>query len=92
MAFRSDNYYPFSGIAKCSKCGQSYTGAFKHRKKGGVLRFYKCAGRFKLGICDAPVIAEESIEKALLECLELPEFDLEYQDEKKSTKSNLKKK
>lgn len=91
VAFRSDNYYPFSGIAKCSKCGQSYTGAFKHRKKGGVFRFYKCAGRFKLGICNAPVIAEESIEKALLECLELPEFDLEYQDEKKIDKEQLEK-
>lgn len=91
MAFRSDNYYPFSGIAKCAKCGQSYSGAFKPRKKGGVHRFYKCAGRFKLGVCDAPVIAEESLENALLESLDLPEFDIVYQDGKRIDREQLEK-
>ncbi|MFW5438817.1 recombinase family protein [Paenibacillus apiarius] len=91
MAFRTDNYYPFSGIAKCAKCGQNYSGASKLRKKGGAHRYYKCAGRFRLGICDAPVIGEEAIETALLECLDLPDFDLEYQDEKKIDREQLEK-
>jgi site-specific DNA recombinase len=77
QAFRSDNHYPFSGIAKCSKCGNSMTGAFKKRKSGGVYRFYKCAGRFSFGICNLPTIAEKSIDQAFLEMLELAKTDLE---------------
>ncbi|WP_245676738.1 recombinase family protein [Bacillus solimangrovi] len=91
IAFRSDNHYPFSGVAKCANCGKPFTGAFKKRRKGGVYRFYKCAGRFKFGICDIQTIAEEAIEKALLDSLvidnndsSIPEVELfqeEYIDE-----------
>lgn len=80
QAFRSDNHYPFSGIARCSKCGNSLTGAFKKRKSGGVYRFYKCAGRFNFGICDLPSIAEESIDTAFLNMLELAWTDLEIEE------------
>jgi site-specific DNA recombinase len=80
MAFRSDNHYPFTGITKCPKCGNSFTGAFKKRKSGGFYRFYKCAGRFKFGICDMPIIAEESIDTAFLHMLELAWTELELEE------------
>lgn len=70
-AFRSENHYPFSGIAICSKCGKGLTGAKKKRKTGGDYRFYKCMGRFRFGICDVQAIAESSIEKAFLDVLDL---------------------
>lgn len=81
MAFRSDNHYPFSGIAKCSKCGKSFSGAKRERKAGGEYRFYKCQGRFKFGTCDVQTIAEESMEKEFLELLSFdnPELNLESQ-------------
>lgn len=81
MAFRSDNHYPFSGVAKCSKCGNSFTGAFKKRKAGGIYRFYKCGGRFKYGTCDVQTIAEESIEEAFLSMLALDDVDLTIQQQ-----------
>ncbi|WAA11871.1 recombinase family protein [Fervidibacillus halotolerans] len=80
MAFRSDNYYPFSGVAKCAKCGHSYTGPFKKRRSRTIYRFYKCAGRCKFGICDSQVVVEESIENALLGMLELAKTELEFED------------
>ncbi|MGG3918280.1 recombinase family protein [Parageobacillus thermoglucosidasius] len=73
MAFRSDSHYPFSGVARCAKCGKSFTGAQRKRKSGGVYRYYKCQGRFKFGNCDVQTIAEEAIEKAFLEALHIPE-------------------
>ncbi|MCR8994527.1 recombinase family protein [Brevibacillus laterosporus] len=69
MAFRSDNHYPFSSVAKCEKCGQAFTGGFKKKRSGGIHRFYKCSGRFRTGICNIPAIAEQSIEKAFLETM-----------------------
>jgi site-specific DNA recombinase len=57
------------------------TGAFKKRKAGGVYRFYKCAGRFSFGICNLPTIAEESIDRAFSEMLELAKTDLELGDQ-----------
>ncbi|MED3549998.1 recombinase family protein [Cytobacillus praedii] len=70
MAFRSENHYPFSGIAVCSKCGRNFTGAKRKRKSGGEFRFYKCQGRFKFGTCDMQSIAESSIEAAFLNIIE----------------------
>lgn len=77
MAFRSDNHYPFSGIARCSKCGNKFSGSSKKRSSGSIYRFYKCAGRFQLGICDVQPIAEESIEKVFLESLSSPQSEVE---------------
>lgn len=94
MAFRSDNHYPFSGVAKCGKCGNSFTGAFKKRKSGGVYRHYKCAGRFKFGVCDVQTIAEESIETALLDFLSFDEMDIDIKENQEDfglTKEELEK-
>lgn len=91
MAFRSDNYYPFSGIACCAQCGQKLTGAYKKRKSGGVYRYYKCAGRFRLGICDAPIIGEEAIEVAFLECLRMADFYINYESQNKIDRVELER-
>lgn len=75
MAFRSETHYPFSGVAKCYKCGKSFTGSKKSRKDGTFRRFYKCQGRFKFGICDVQTINEKVIEKEFLKILDLDEVD-----------------
>lgn len=75
-AFRSQTHYPFSGIARCAKCGKSFTGSKKNRNSGGEYRFYKCQGRFKFGTCDVQTIAESSIEDAFLSILNLEEVEI----------------
>jgi site-specific DNA recombinase len=62
--------YPFTGLLKCARCGKTMNATEKKNAKS-TLRFYRCYGRFKLGICDMPTIAEDTIEKLLLEKLEL---------------------
>ncbi|MCD5324741.1 MULTISPECIES: recombinase family protein [Pontibacillus] len=69
MAFKANTPYPFSGIGKCGKCGKSLTGSSKKRKNNTVHRFYKCQGRFKFGICDQPVIAENTLEETFFNAL-----------------------
>lgn len=83
MAFRSDNHYPFSGVAKCYKCGKSLTGNKKKRKNGEEYRFYKCQGRFRFGICDVQTIAESSIEEAFLNILDIDTLNLSNEIEVK---------
>lgn len=75
VAFRSESHYPFSGVARCAKCGKNFTGAKKKRKAGGEYRFYKCQGRFRFGTCDVQTIAETSIEEAFLSILDLEDVN-----------------
>lgn len=74
QAFRSDNFYPYSGVARCEKCGYGLTGNTK--KKTGY-RFYKCRGRFSFGTCDMPIIPEEALDEAFLDALELAEEEIQ---------------
>nr|WP_274377118.1 recombinase family protein [Desulfofalx alkaliphila] len=83
QAFRSNNFYPFSGVAKCEKCGYPFTGAFK-KTKNGMRRFYKCRGRFAFGTCDTQIIAEDVIEDAFLDALELAESELGVEPSKQT--------
>lgn len=88
-AFRSDNFYPFSGVAKCAKCGYGMTGAFK--PKNGY-RYYKCRGRINFGVCDMPVISEEALEREFLKALELAEIDIEMEaPEQSMTREEIEK-
>jgi site-specific DNA recombinase len=80
QAFRSDNFYPFSGVAKCEKCGYGFTGASKTLKNGNIHRFYKCRGRISFGTCDAQAISEEVIESSFLDLLKLAETELDVGD------------
>jgi site-specific DNA recombinase len=81
-AFRSDNFYPFSSVAKCEKCGYGFTGASKKQKNGKIHRYYKCRGRINMGVCDVQAIAEEVIEEAFLNLLDLAETEIEIAVEK----------
>lgn len=95
MAFRSQNHYPFSGIGRCAKCGKSFSGNKKIRSNGYEHRYYKCQGRFKFGICDAPVVPELSIERAFLEILEINinnlinDIDVEQQSENEIDRKHI---
>ncbi len=77
-AFRSSGFYPFSGIAKCAKCGYSFSGS-ETAKPNGPYRHYKCRGRINFGICDMPVISEAAIEEEFLKILTLAETEIEVE-------------
>lgn len=81
IAFRSDNFYPYSHIAKCEKCGYGFSGAFKKLKSGKIHRFYKCRGRINFGVCDTQAISEEVIDNAFLSVLSVMNSDIEVEDE-----------
>lgn len=68
--YKGTTNYPFTGIAKCARCGKPLIGA-RRPIKGGFHRYYKCTGRFNYKICDLPIISEELIEEQLLENLNL---------------------
>ncbi|MET3292547.1 UNVERIFIED_CONTAM: hypothetical protein ABID98_005244 [Brevibacillus sp. OAP136] len=57
--------FPFTGILRCARCGNRLHGNEKKQKTKNY-RAYRCRGRFALGICDLPVIAEDTIEQLLL--------------------------
>lgn len=63
--------YPFSGILVCGKCGEFMYGEKQKNRSGTSFRYmYRCSGRFKKGICDAPIISENKLVQALFEKLD----------------------
>lgn len=62
--------YPFSGILVCGKCGEFMYGEKQKNRSGTFLYMYRCSGRFKKGICDAPMISENKLVQALFEKLD----------------------
>jgi site-specific DNA recombinase len=63
--------YPFSGVLYCAHCGAAFFGGKDKRKTGGHRFYYRCSGRYNVGMCDAPSISESKIEKALFDSLEI---------------------
>lgn len=63
--------YPFSSILYCGRCGSTFYGQKQKRKTGGYRYFYRCAGRFNTGICNASSISERKLERALFNSLDL---------------------
>lgn len=84
--------YIFSGIAVCARCGQSLFGrSFKPKDRPNEYVGYRCMGRYKMGICDAPGIAEHKLEQALLETLRYAEdLPIPEDNEKNDDMSELK--
>lgn len=88
---RSTSVFTFTGVLRCSRCGHPMCGTTKKNKNSSVL-YYKCTGRFHMGICDMPMIKEEvltgeflnhfdlSIGDEILKSLEIPE-DRETNDQ-----------
>lgn len=71
--------FPFTGIIKCSRCGNSFAGCSRLRKKkSGTVkeRFYRCSGKINYGSCDMPHIAEWKIEEEFLRVLEIDKKQL----------------
>lgn len=66
---KSTSTYAFTGVLRCGRCGYSMYGS-SQPKKSGVHRYYKCQGRFNMGICDMPVINEVSVSEAFVNMLE----------------------
>nr|WP_261798201.1 recombinase family protein [Brevibacillus massiliensis] len=62
--------FPFTGILRCSRCGNRLHGGEKKQKRQNY-RFYRCRGRFALGVCNLPIIAEDTIEKLLLDKIDV---------------------
>ncbi|MED2135337.1 recombinase family protein, partial [Brevibacillus porteri] len=58
--------FPFTWLLRCSRCGNTINGGEKKQKLQNY-RFYGCRGRFSLGVCDLPIISEDTIEKLVLQ-------------------------
>jgi site-specific DNA recombinase len=67
---KSTSDYSFTGVLRCGRCGYSMYGSSQARTKGSPLgdklRYYKCQGRFNMGICDMPIINEASVSEAFV--------------------------
>jgi site-specific DNA recombinase len=61
--------YAFTGVLVCERCSKPMHGTSR-KVLTGRKRAYKCSGRFNLGMCDMPLIAEESVEEAFFESLD----------------------
>lgn len=72
---RSTSVFTFTGVLRCSRCGHPMCGTTKKNKNSSVL-YYKCTGRFHMGICDMPMIKEEVLTEEFLN-----RFDLSVDDE-----------
>jgi site-specific DNA recombinase len=67
--------YPFTGVLRCGRCGYAMVGGSRPRKNGR-RRFYKCLGRFSYGLCDMPIISEDSVETSFKQLLAMNEIEI----------------
>lgn len=68
---KATSEFAFTGVIRCGRCGYGMTGS-SQKRKNDRYRYYKCTGRFAYGICDMPIIAEDSIQEAFLHALVHP--------------------
>jgi site-specific DNA recombinase len=68
--------FPFTGVLRCGRCGYGMIGSSR-MNKNGRKRYYKCVGRFNYGVCDLPIIAEETVTVKFLALFDLPVKELE---------------
>jgi len=52
--------YPLSRVLRCAGCGYRMTGA----TNTALVRYYRCAGRYRFHVCDAPAIRADIAEEA----------------------------
>lgn len=52
--------YPLSRVLRCASCGYRMTGA----TNTSLVRYYRCAGRYRFHVCDAPAIRADIAEEA----------------------------
>ncbi|EIT85958.1 Resolvase domain-containing protein [Fictibacillus macauensis ZFHKF-1] len=89
--FKGHAIYPFTGILKCARCGNNLIGAKRKRSDGSLYRFYKCTGRFTYGICDMPVIAEDTIEQEFVNDLSIEDVPVDLPEEEKQETAEIEK-
>lgn len=67
---RATSPFVFSGIAKCGKCGSPMSGKYgSPNKSGRYAKRYQCSKK-PHGLCDAPTVAGEYIERQFLKMLQ----------------------
>lgn len=70
---RVTNSFAFTGVLRCGRCGYAMHGKSRETKTGRK-RSYKCLGRFNYGVCDMPLIAEESVFEAYAEFIDVKDL------------------
>lgn len=91
MAFRSEGYYPFSGIVKCAKCGYPFSGGQTIKPSGKEYRYYRCRGNVSFGTCDMPIISEEAIVEEFMKILSVAQAEVEIDQPKGLDPSEIQK-
>ncbi|WP_019123770.1 recombinase family protein [Brevibacillus massiliensis] len=80
--------FPFTGVLRCARCGHTLYGGERKQKRQNY-RYYRCGGRFQRGICDMPIIAEDTIETLVLGHIDLL-VNTEWYKEVAVTKEDIK--
>ncbi|PEW95888.1 hypothetical protein CN446_15040 [Bacillus cereus] len=71
---RSDEIYPFSGIAVCPQCGAKLGGTIV-KVRGSKYKYYRCSKRNQ-NRCNSPAFRDTSLDEAFLKYLKMPYPDL----------------
>ncbi|PGC94628.1 recombinase family protein [Bacillus toyonensis] len=86
---RLQNFFIFSNVLKCSRCGKHFLGSKQLRSHNRIAMSYRCSSRHHKGLCDMPQIPEDVIEKEFLNLLEDVIIDLDDTVEQPVELSNL---
>ncbi|MGG5739730.1 recombinase family protein [Bacillus cereus group sp. IBL03679] len=86
---RLQNYFVFSNVLKCARCGKHFLGNKQVRTNDRVVMGYRCSSRHHKGMCDMPQVPEGVVEKEFLNILESVIVDLDDNIEPPMELSNL---
>ncbi|MDZ5607068.1 recombinase family protein [Bacillus pseudomycoides] len=86
---RLQNYFVFSNVLKCARCGKHFLGSKQVRTNDRIVMNYRCSSRHHKGTCDMPQIPEEVLEKEFLNLLNGVIVDLDTTVEQPVELSNL---
>lgn len=63
---RTQNFFPFSGVLRCNRCGKHFLGNKQDRGNGRFVNAYRCSSRAHLGLCDMPQVPEDVLQNEFL--------------------------
>lgn len=78
---KGQSIYPFSSILKCNRCGRYLYGAMRKQTGGKIYRFYKCGGRSLKGVCDMPIIGENTVDEEFIKNLDLAQVEVQMPEQ-----------
>ncbi|MDC2863820.1 recombinase family protein [Bacillus sp. BP-3] len=87
---RLQNYFVFSNVLRCDRCGKYFLGHKQERARGRIVMSYRCSSRHHKGMCDMPQISEDILENIFLDILNGVIVDLDTSIEPPIELSNLK--